>query len=85
MCVLYPLAVALCFSGPSDIKMSGIDGPTLMINGLHIDENEGSPTVYQFMLTVVDYRGLNDTDVVTVMYSKGNRHYIHIYTYTHTQ
>ena len=59
------------YSGPADVELSDINSAKLTVTGLHIDESIGSPTVYEFMLTVVDYRNLTDNDTVFVIYRKG--------------
>ena len=48
----------------------------MTVTGLHIDESIGSPTIYEFMLTVVDYRNLTDNDTVFIFYRKGTVFYI---------
>ena len=57
-------------SGPTDVELSGVDTNTLTVSSLHIDESVGSPTYYQFQLTVTDYRNLTDTDIATVIFKK---------------
>lgn len=67
----------ICFllsaSGPTDIELSGVNRDKLTVKGLHIDEAVGSPTLYEFMLTVVDYANLTDNDTVFITYRKGNK------------
>jgi len=41
------------------------------VTGLHISQGTGSPTLYQFKLTVTNHRNLSDSDVATVIYKKG--------------
>ena len=50
--------------------MSGANTSVLKVQGLHIDESHGSPTVYQFQLSVWDYHNLTDTTNVTLTYIK---------------
>ena len=59
------------FSGPTDVSLNGVNTERLSVTGLHVDESVGSPTVYEFMLTVVDYRNLTDTETVFIIYRKG--------------
>ena len=59
-------------SGPTDVHLSGVNTNILTVEGLHIDESVGSPTLYEFMLTVVDYANLTDNDTVFVVYRKGD-------------
>ena len=65
--------LSLFHSGPTDIHLSGNTTDKLSVSGLHIDAAVGSPTAYQFCLIVTDYHGLNDSDIATVLYSKGLR------------
>ena len=59
-------------TGPHDLVLSGADSPLLTVEGLHIDEKIGSPTLYQFQLSVWDYHNLTNTSTVTITYRKGN-------------
>ena len=63
--------MSLFYSGPADVELSDINSASPTVKGLHIDESIGSPTIYEFMLTVVDYRNLTDNDTVFVIYRKG--------------
>ena len=58
-------------SGPMDVSLSGVDTPVLEVSELHIDETVGSPTVYQFKLSVVDYRNTTNSTTVFVEFHKG--------------
>ena len=58
-------------SGPMDVSLSGVDTPILEVSELHIDETVGSPTVYQFKLSVVDYRNTTNSTTVFVEFHKG--------------
>lgn len=57
-------------SGPMDVSLSGVDTPVLEVSELHIDETVGSPTVYQFKLSVVDYRNTTNSTTVFVEFHK---------------
>ena len=63
--------MSLFYSGPADVELSDINSASPTVKGLHIDESIGSPTIYEFMLTVVDYRNLTDNDTVFIIYRKG--------------
>lgn len=55
-----------------DVVLKGKNSSLLEVQGLHIDENTGSPTLYHFQLCVRDYHNLTDIANVTVVYRKGN-------------
>ena len=58
-------------TGPHDLLLDGLNSSLLQVEGLHIDANKGSPTLYQFQLTVWDYHNLTNTSTVTITYRKG--------------
>lgn len=57
-------------SGPDDVVLNGTNCSVLTVSDLHIDEQSGSPTLYQFQLTVWDYHNSTDSDNVTLTYRK---------------
>lgn len=59
-------------TGPQDLVLSGANSSFLKVDGLHIDAALGSPTLYQFKLSVWDYHNLTNTSTVTITYRKGN-------------
>lgn len=61
----------LLFSGPEDVSMTGGNTSILLVKGLHIDEDLGSPTEYQFQVHIWDYHNLTDSANVTIIYRKG--------------
>ena len=65
------ISMSSSYSGPADVELSNANSARPTVKGLHIDESVGSPTIYEFMLTVVDYRNLTDNDTVFVIYRKG--------------
>ena len=58
-------------SGPRDITLRGVHSPWLQVDKLHVDATVGSPTLYQFQLTVWDYLNLTNTSTVSITYRKG--------------
>ena len=57
-------------SGPDDVRLTGVHSTVLSVHGLHIDESVGSPTTYQFQLTVWDYLNLTDLANASITYYK---------------
>ncbi len=57
--------------GPSDITLADKNTSRLSVSNLHIDEEEGSPTLYAFQLQVTDHKKLTNEDVAFVEYHKG--------------
>ena len=55
--------------GPTDIVLDGLYKPVLRVSNLHISGQ--SPTVYEFMLEVTDYRNLTNATVCSIRYYKG--------------
>lgn len=56
-------------SGPENIQLEGLDTPVLHVSHLHVKDH--SPTIYQFILTVTDYRNLTNSTSARVTYYKG--------------
>lgn len=58
-------------SGPKNILLNGLNKPVLHVGQLHI--KSVSPTLYVFLLTVVDYRNLSNSTIVSVLFHKGKQ------------